>query len=237
MPANAVQFHPGAVTAGAAAVAPAWLSHLAHDLRGPLSPLANALALLRSGRLDALQQAETCSLAQQQIEVLSQLLDDTAELLALKPRNSVLPVEFGNLLDMVKVRISRRLYANGSVLEITAPQHSVEVTGDLCGLVRLLTGLLLRCSAIAGAGSRLHVGARRIEQLLDPVAPQLAIRVQGGELHGVGQLSVLAATLTASSQIHVADAALARVIAAHGLLLRALPCEDGAELLLEWPHR
>lgn len=272
MQVNAVHAHGSSAAAGVAAVAPAWLSHLAHDLRGPLSPLANALALLRSGRLDALQQAETCSLAQQQLDALSQLLDDTADLLAAKPRGSV-PVEIGSLLDMVKVRISRRLYAGSVALEITPPSVPLEVDGDMCGLVRLLVGLLLRSSAIAGVGCRLQVQAQIPAQapvvvpmaIQEPMSAEAAAtpapvldaalaplqnaterRVAAGlriviDVHGEApqipeHLAAFAATLTASSQIHVADAALARIVAAHGLLLRATPVEGGGRLVLEWPQ-
>ena len=37
---------------------PAWLRHLAHDLRSPLSPLQTGLSMLRSGRLSESQQSE-----------------------------------------------------------------------------------------------------------------------------------------------------------------------------------
>lgn len=262
MHVDAVQVHG---SSAAAASAPSWLNHLAHDLRGPLSPLANALALLRSGRLDALQQAEICSLAQQQLDALSQLLDDTADLLVARPRGS-LPLEIGSLLDMVKVRISRRLYAGSAVLEITPPPAPVEVSGDMCGLVRLLVGLLLRSSAIAGVGCRLQVQTQAFApawaqvqadvqaQASAPVreampipaqqagqgpaeaGPRLIISVYGESAQIPEHLAAFAATLTASSQIHVADAALARIVAAHGLLLRAVPVEGGGSLVLEWPR-
>ena len=268
MQVNAVHAHGSSAAAGVAAVAPAWLNHLAHDLRGPLSPLANALALLRSGRLDALQQAETCSLAQQQLDALSQLLDDTADLLATTPRGSM-PVEIGSLFDMVNVRISRRLYAGSAVLEITPPPALLEVGGDMCGLVRLLVGLLLRSSAIAGEGCRLHllvqtpmqdaaqmtlrdstrcataamqttmpearpVALQKVTGSPAATAPRIIIDVVGEAPQIPEHLTAFAATLTASSQIHVADAALARIVAAHALLLRALPVEGGGRLVLEW---
>lgn len=262
MPVNAIHTSGGSA---AAAVEPAWLNHLAHDLRGPLSPLANALALLRSGRLNASQQAETCSLAQQQLDALSQLLDDTADLLAAKPRAST-PVEIGSLLDMVNVRISRRLYADGVLLEVIPPPVLCEVRGDLFGLVRLLSGLVLRSSAIAGTGCRLQLqfqmpdaaagavprpaggepaASAQLAQAapMPPVsaqragtAPRIVIGVRGGVPQLAEHLAAFTATLTASSQIHVADAALARVVAAHGLLLRAAPDADGARLVLEWPQ-
>ncbi|MCQ4165039.1 histidine kinase dimerization/phospho-acceptor domain-containing protein [Tahibacter harae] len=265
MHVNAIHAHGCSAAAGGVAVVPAWLNHLAHDLRGPLSPLANALALLRSGRLDASQQAETCSLAQQQLDALSQLLDDTADLLAAKPRSSA-PVEIGSLFDMVKVRISRRLYAGNAALEITPPPVPLEVHGDMCGLVRLLVGLLLRSSAIAGVGCRLQLQIQipdaasgsipdpawheraasaqaaqaapvpSVSALPVEAGPRIVIGVHGDAPQIAEHLAAFAATLTASSQIHVADAALARIVAAHGLLLRAAPDEGGGSLVLEWPR-
>ena len=47
----------GGQTAGAP-----WLTHLAHDLRGPLSPLAMAVSLLQTGRAGPAQQPELYAL-------------------------------------------------------------------------------------------------------------------------------------------------------------------------------
>lgn len=217
---------PGA--ADAASVQPPWLSHLAHDLRGPLSPLANALTLLRSGRLDAAQQAQTCQLAQQQLELMCQLLDDTADLLALGPRGAA-PVELGSLLDMAGVRVSRRLQAAGCELAVTPPASPLLVDGDMRGLLRLLTALLLRSADIAGTGARMTL------QLATDNAPRLVLAVQSSEADAPARFAALAAVLTGSSQIHVYDAALARVIAAHDLRLEALANPQESGLVLQWP--
>lgn len=229
MQCNAVEAQGVPVNAAGAVPPQApWLSHLAHDLRGPLSPLANALSLLRSGRLDAAQHEETCQLAQQQVDLLCQLIDDTADLLAQGTRG-VGEVELGSLLDMAGVRVSRRLHAAGCVLEVAAVPAPLLVEGDMRGLLRLLTALLLRSAEIAGPGGRmgLRLGA--------DAAPRLLLTVQTGDAEACSRLAALAATLSASAQIHVYDAALARIIAAHGLRLEPLPVQDGAGLLLRWP--
>jgi hypothetical protein len=99
--------------------------------------------------------------------------------------------------------------------------------------------LLLRSSTMAGANAALHVhiAAPAEPQAVSTERPCIVVRVQGDEPQLAAQLAVLAGTLAASSQIHVADAALARILVAHGLLLRAIPTEGGGSLLLEWPQR
>lgn len=230
MQCNAIE-RPGLPSraGGEVSAQPAWLSHLAHDLRGPLSPLANALFLLRSGRLDAAQQAETCQLAQQQLDLLCQLIDDTADLLAAGSRSAV-EVELGSLLDMAGVRVRRRLEAAGCVLDTSAAPGPLRVEGDMRSLLRLLTALLLRSADIAGPGSRLAL------RLAADSAPWLTLAVQSGAADTAPRFAALAATLTGSSQIHVADAALARVIAAHGLRLEPLLAQEESGLVLHWPR-
>lgn len=231
MQCNAGQ-RPGAAfrAGGETDAKPAWLAHLAHDLRGPLSPLANALFLLRSGRLDAVQQAETCQLAQQQLDLLCQLIDDTADLLAAGSRGAA-EVELGSLLDMAGVRVRRRLDAAGCALTIAAAPEPPRVEGDTRSLLRLLTALLLRSADIAGPGSRLAL------RLAADGAPRLILAVQSGAADTAPRFAALVATLTGSSQIHVADAALARVIAAHELRLEPLLAPEESGLVLHWPHR
>ena len=156
------------------------------------------------------------------------LLDAPADLLAPAPRGAA-EVELGSLLDMAGVRVSRRLHTAGCVLDVTTVPAPVAVEGDMRGLLRLLTALLLRSADIAGPGGRLG-----LELIADP-APQLRLTVHSADAEARPRLAALAATLSGSAQIHVSDAALARVIAAHGLRLEALPPEGGCGLLLCWP--
>ena len=56
-----------------------WLDRLAHDLRGPLTPLQTAAYLLRSGQLDAPKQAELLELMERQTRRLGRMIDEVGD--------------------------------------------------------------------------------------------------------------------------------------------------------------
>ncbi|HXH01486.1 MAG TPA: HAMP domain-containing sensor histidine kinase [Xanthomonadaceae bacterium] len=56
-----------------------WLDRLAHDLRGPLTPLQTAAYLLRSGKLDAPKQAELLELMERQTRRLGRMIDEVGD--------------------------------------------------------------------------------------------------------------------------------------------------------------
>lgn len=56
-----------------------WLDRLAHDLRGPLSPLQTALYLLKSGQLEAGKQQELYDLMERQTRRLGRMIDEVGD--------------------------------------------------------------------------------------------------------------------------------------------------------------
>lgn len=56
-----------------------WLDRLAHDLRGPLSPLQTALYLLKSGQLEPGRQQELYDLMERQTRRLGRMIDEVGD--------------------------------------------------------------------------------------------------------------------------------------------------------------
>jgi len=56
-----------------------WLDRLAHDLRGPLTPLQTAAYLLKSGNVEAAQQQELFTLIERQTRVMSGMIDELSD--------------------------------------------------------------------------------------------------------------------------------------------------------------
>lgn len=202
-----------------------WLAHLAHDLRGPLSPLAMAVSLLQTGRAGPAQQPELYALMQRQIECLTQLLDDTADLLVLRARPAQ-AVDLASLLDMFKTKFARRLRAAEVTLDIVAPGESLLVVAEMRDLLRLVGDLGLRCADIGGRGSTLRVIAA------EGATPQLCLQLSADELpaDAAARCDKIAALLTAPSQTHVADAASATVLRRYGITLAASAGAPGLQL-------
>lgn len=194
-----------------------WLAHLAHDLRGPLSPLAMAVSLLQTGRAGPAQQPELYALMQRQIECLTQLLDDTADLLVLRPRPEQ-AVDLASLLDMFPIKSAPRLRAAGATLDVTATSGPVFVAGDMRDLLRLLGELASRCADAGGRGSTLHLTITS-----GGGAPCLSLRLQAADppSDAVARCAQVVAVLTAASQAHVADAMSATVLRRYGITLTA----------------
>jgi hypothetical protein len=207
---------------GGQSVGAPWLIHLAHDLRGPLSPLAMAVSLLQTGRAGPAQQPELYALMQRQIESLTQLLDDTADLLVLRARPAQ-AVDLVSLLDMLKIKYARRLRAAEAMLDIAAAAAPVPVVGEMRDLLRLVGALVLRCVEIGGAGCIVHIAA--------DAAPRLTLRLGAAGLapDAVGRCEQIAAVLTAPSQAHVADAMSATVLRRYDITLATTGDAPGFE--------
>lgn len=201
---------------------PAWLGRLVHDLRGPLAPAAMAVALLQSGRADAQRQAELCAVIQRQLEALTQLLDDTGDLLSAQPRK-LQPIELPSLLNMLRVRTARRLAALEAGLEVAAAPPPAQIDGDMRELLRLVGGLVLRCAEIGGRESRVRLDAE-----MQPGQLQLRLGVTPARADNAACCARLAATLLAPVQEHVADAVLAALVQRYQIGIEALP--DGLML-------
>lgn len=212
----------GGQTAGAP-----WLTHLAHDLRGPLSPLAMAVSLLQTGRAGPAQQPELYALMQRQIESLTQLLDDTADLLVLRARPAQ-AVDLVSLLDMLKIKYARRLRAAEATLDIAAAATPLPVVGEMRDLLRLVGALVVRCVEIGGPGCIVHIAADAAD-----AAPRLTLRLGAAGLapDAVGRCEQIAAVLTAPSQAHVADAMSATVLRRYDITLTASAEAAGFELV------
>lgn len=216
------QMDDDGATGGQTVGAP-WLAHLAHDLRGPLSPLAMAVSLLQTGRAGAAQQPELFALMQRQIESLTQLLDDTADLLVRRARPAQ-AVDLASLLDMLKIKYARPLRAIDASLDIAATTAPLPVAGEMRELLRLVGALVLRGAEIGGAGSIVHIAA--------DATPRLRLRI--GAIAAPADAAVRCAQvvelLNAPSQTHVADAMSATVLRRHGIALGAAGEAPGFEL-------
>lgn len=56
-----------------------WMDRIAHDLRGPLSPVQMAIDLLRSGRLDAARERELLDMIDRQARLLGRMIDEIGD--------------------------------------------------------------------------------------------------------------------------------------------------------------
>ncbi len=123
-----------------------WLDRLAHDLRGPLTPLQTAAYLLKSGQIDTVQQQELFALIDRQTRVLSGMIDELGDWS--QANRGLLSCgrdacDIGMLLDIAS---STMKPVNGVMPSIRDESDGAVVTGDqvrLVELLRTLTGYVL----------------------------------------------------------------------------------------------
>ena len=118
-----------------------WLDRLAHDLRGPLTPLQTAAYLLRSGQVSPERQQELFALIERQTRQLGGMIDELGDWTRVaqdRLLGSIEPCEPALLLDYA--RANSGSVGASAVLE----QHAegVLVDGDPVRLTQLLRTLL-----------------------------------------------------------------------------------------------
>jgi hypothetical protein len=191
-------------------VRPPWLKHLAHDLRNPLSTLHTGIALLRSGRLGADQQSNLLVTIQRQLDMLSQMIDDTADLLRVDIE-ALQTIDVADVLDRVAARLSGDLHERDIEFQAPPPGASATVLANSKGLTRLTGFLVLRIAEIIGPGNRIVATIEsRGSQVRLCLVPSAAAQDAGP------QFASLADGLSMPAPEHVADAALHEILRRHG---------------------
>lgn len=211
---------------------PAWMDRLAHDLRGPLSPMQTAVFLLRDGRISETERVELLDVIDRQSRRLGGMIDEVADWVRAERGRLIVrreEVELALLLGDIGTRLG------GPAPEfVFAPgAHDVQLHGDplrLGQLLRTFIGFGLTRGAVA-PGPTIHIG------------------LQGDRLHlsrslsSPGTATARAASLLDTPLDEPADEGLgiglivAQAIAhAHAGELRASAADgDTVELALELP--
>jgi len=119
-----------------------WLDRLAHDLRGPLTPLQTAAYLLKSGHADAAQQQELFTMIERQTRVMGSMIDELSDW-SQANRGVLLaqqgPCEVSLLLD---VAFSMFKPANGTLPAILDESDGAHVLADQMRLIEAFRTLV-----------------------------------------------------------------------------------------------
>lgn len=128
---------------------PAFLSRLAHDLRGPLSPLQTAAYLLRRDDLGPQRQGELLDIIDRQATRMGSMLQEMSDWMRAR-KGSVgarrEPINVPMLLELACAELA----AAGGTIDIPETLDEVEVTGDTQHMVQMLGTLVGYMRARAG---------------------------------------------------------------------------------------
>lgn len=154
----------------------AWLDRMAHDLRGPLTPLQTATYLLRNDNVDPAQQQELFALIDRQTRTLAGMIDEISDWSRLDRGMDIThrqACDAGMLLDDALGGLST---SRSPALRLDDSAAGASVDGDPRRLVQMI------CTLIAYAMSRDPSAAPGIEARVEPDAKDPAGRGISGRL-------------------------------------------------------
>ena len=139
-----------------------FLAVLAHELRNPLAPIRNAVALLR--KKSALDAEVTWSrdLIERQVEQMSRLVDDLLDIERItRGRLQVKkePVSLEKLIDMALETSRAQIQAAGHHLSVVLPAERVTLHADAARLAQVFANLLNNAAKYTGSRGSISVSA------------------------------------------------------------------------------
>ena len=141
-----------------------FLATLAHELRGPLAPIRNALEIMgrAEGNVRLLEHAR--SIVDRQLSQMERLIDDLLDISRIT-RNSVelrkQRVELASVLYQA-VEVCRPLAEAAKVeIAVTLPPESIHLDGDPARLSQVFTNLLNNACKFTKPGGRIWLTAKR----------------------------------------------------------------------------
>ncbi len=201
-----------------------WMDRLAHDLRGPLTPLQTAAYLLRSGQVSPERQEELFAVIERQTRQLTRMIDELGDwsraaqdrLIAARE-----PCDLTLLLDYAMVNCG----LTGEDVNIDIRADGVLINGDPVRLTQLLRILITYCESIASTPPGISIWTTDTRLHMDVRAP------------GAAPPAELVARLLEQPQPEPHDGGLGlqpllarAIVEAHGGTLTAL-AEDGGLVL------
>jgi signal transduction histidine kinase/DNA-binding response OmpR family regulator len=141
-----------------------FLSMLAHELRNPLAPIRNAVAVLRlhKNQEHRVQWAE--DVIDRQVTHLVRLVDDLLDVSRITQGKIRLEMECLDAAAVVHsaVETSRPLIeAGGHELEVDLPDEPLFIQGDRARIAQVLSNLLNNAAKYTAAGGKLRISADR----------------------------------------------------------------------------
>ena len=141
-----------------------FLAMLAHELRNPLAPIANALEAIRLARSNAAATEEALNIARRQIEHMARLLDDLLDVSRFtrgKIHLRKVPVELTTILRQAVETCRPLIEASGHELPTSFPAEPVWLDGDPTRLAQIVANLLNNAAKYTDRGGRIVLAADR----------------------------------------------------------------------------
>jgi signal transduction histidine kinase/ActR/RegA family two-component response regulator len=141
-----------------------FLATLAHELRNPLAPMRNALALLRSQGDEAPVRDNARTILERQLAQVVRLIDDLLDISRITRDKLVLRREPVTLASVIRDSIDTvrpTIDAAGHTLEVDLPDDPIPLDADRARLTQVFSNLLDNAAKYTEPGGRIGVFAQR----------------------------------------------------------------------------
>jgi len=141
-----------------------FMAMLAHELRNPLAPIRNAVALINRTPANTTQTTWAVNLIGRQTELLARLLDDLLDVARVARGKVVLekaPVELAVLVQRAVEICQPLIDSRRHQLTINIPSDPLVVNGDLVRLTQILSNLLTNAAKYMDEGGRIGLDIDR----------------------------------------------------------------------------
>jgi len=149
-----------------------FLSMLGHELRNPLAPVRNAIAVMECAGGDRDRVDWACGIIDRQTRHLERLVDDlldTARITRGAVQLKTAPLDLRAIVQEAVESTEHAVRERGHRIEVLLPEAPIVVTGDTTRLVQVMTNLITNAAKYTGHGGWIRValtqesGMARIE--------------------------------------------------------------------------
>jgi PAS domain S-box-containing protein len=143
-----------------------FIAMLGHELRNPLAPIRNAVAILRAGQRDAQAEDRAAGVIERQVDHLTRLVDDLLDVSRITSGKIELRKETLDLADAVRSAVETMRSTFEHKLQAYEVRHDgapLHVIGDVTRLTQIITNLLNNASKYTPAGGHIAVELERQE--------------------------------------------------------------------------
>lgn len=161
---------------------------LAHELRNPLSPISNAVQVLKERGADPRHAAWAADMIGRQVRQLSALLDDlldTARIAQRKLRLDVKRVMLENIVREAVEANQPQLAQRRHRLTLDLDLGPLEVDGDAVRLTQIFSNLLHNAAKFTPEGGEIRVTGRRIDAHASITVADNGVGIAPEDLHRI----------------------------------------------------
>jgi signal transduction histidine kinase len=198
---------------------------LAHELRGPLAPIASAVEVLAASGGDSPVVRRACDIMSRQIGVLHRLVDDLLDL-GLIAHGTVtlrrLPIDVGTVIDAAIEAVRPLMEQRAQIFTRESPSEPLMMSADAARLTQVFTNLLHNSAKYTSVGGRIALDVQRRESCVQVRVRDSGIGIAPESLSNIFGLFVRAVPASyEASGLGVGLALVRQLVELHGGQVRA----------------